>query len=271
MKNSSPIEQRLDTPVFIVSTGRSGSQMISQVLALHPLICSLHEPHPHLRAEAFTKWAGTAKKELIEKRIKKKRDDLIRQIRMNEFAFVESSHYVSHLIDEVCGMYQAKIVHQCRDGRDFVRSGLERGWYRDQSIDRKIKTWLRRKFLIEIGDAKVDHRLIPPAGLTTRFEKITWLWAEMHRTVINSLEKIPKERQFFLRIEDIDRQHIAGLLEFMEVPFDDGLLDRMLEVAMSRPGKSRKNTSPRPDEWPDADKKRFWELAGTVMEQLGYR
>lgn len=43
-------------PVFIVSTGRSGSTMIARALALHPSLCVFHEPHPHLRTEAFVKW-----------------------------------------------------------------------------------------------------------------------------------------------------------------------------------------------------------------------
>jgi len=56
------IDDKSKNPVFIVSTGRAGSTMIARLLAMHPDVCALHEPHPHLRTEAFVKWSAPERK-----------------------------------------------------------------------------------------------------------------------------------------------------------------------------------------------------------------
>lgn len=257
-------------PVFIVSTGRSGSTMISQVLAVHPSLCAFHEPHPHLRTEAFAKWADPSSYKAIERRIRRKRDDLISQIRLNRLIYVESSNYTSHLIEELHDIYQAKFVHLYRDGRNFVRSGLERDWYNQQPLQHLIKTWLRRRYLVDIGKTATDNLLNPPGNLRTRLEKIAWLWTETNRKILDSFSSLPDSSKFSFKLEKLCKDKIIDLLNFIGVDFQAELIDEMLEIASARPNKTKKPTIPSYIEWSEQEKNRFNNIAKDMMQTLGY-
>jgi hypothetical protein len=150
-------------PCFIVSTGRCGSKMLARVLALHPQIGAFHEPKPWLNTEAYLRWSGRRNSHYAHARLQLKRDDLIRQVEANDLQYVESSHFLSQLIPELRARYNARFIHLYRDGRDFVRSGLERPWYQRRGRLEWLRTFLRRAPGLDIGNSFIDHRLDPPS------------------------------------------------------------------------------------------------------------
>ncbi len=259
-----------DKPVFIVSTGRAGSTMIAQVLALHPRILALHEPHPHLRTEAYVRWKRVDMKETVKRRIRKKREDLINQVLSNRLVYAESSNYASMLIEELYDLFDARFIHLYRNGRDFVVSGLQRGWYIDNTLKTKMKNWLRRRFFLDTGKTAQDNLLDPPGHLGSRLEKIAWLWVEINKNILEKLERLPEENRFSFSLECLNKDRIEELLDFIGVEKERGLIDDMLSVAMSRPNRTKTIKIPEEDVWTEENIKRFYSIAGDMMKRLGY-
>ncbi len=262
--------ERSKKPVFIVSTGRAGSTMLARVLAIHHEVLALHEPHPHLRTEAFVRWSTPGRAGQIVRKIRKKRKDLIEQTLINHLIYVESSNYASHLIDELYSLFDARFIHLYRDGRDFVRSGLQRDWYRDEPLKSRIKSWIRRRYLVDVGRSALDNLLSPPRSLKTRFEKIAWLWVETNRSILRSFSRLPDDHKLSLSLESLDGDRLAEIHRFIGADVEQGILKEMLSVAAGRPNKTQSFNVPEYADWSDWERKRFDEIAGGMMSRLGY-
>jgi len=258
-------------PVFIVSTGRAGSQMMALVLAKHPKLCAFHEPYPHMNTEALKIWLNYRNLKRIERKIITKRNSLINQVLHNGFIYIESSHYCSHLIKELHSLFNARFLYIYRDGRDFVRSGMERLWYKNRGYLEQFKTFIRRRFLIDIGDTFIDFCLIPPNNFISRLEKITWLWVEKNKTIMRYLALLPKDDKFFLRLEDFNQESLVDLHEFLCIDINDNVLKEMLEMGSKNPNRTKTFTFPIYNDWHEWEKRQFKEIAGDVMNTLGYR
>ena len=267
-------------PLFIVSTGRSGSNMLARVLGQHPTLCALHEPRPHLNAEAYARWSGSHPASVIQRHVRAKRDALIGQIQENNFIYVESSHYCSHLIPLLRAQYGAKFVHLYRDGRRFVRSGLDRAhWYDEgaqasswaDAAKQYMKRHLRRTYFVDFDGASfADHRLRPPRALATRFEKVVWLWVEINQAILNGLDHVPEGAKMSLQLEDFGEDALRALHDFAEVRVLPDTLEQMLAKAEQRPNKTEDRTAAAPEAWSAWRQRRFKEIAGAMMAALGY-
>jgi len=262
---------------FVVSTGRSGSQMIAKALGLHPDTCALHEPLPLLSLEAFWVWSRHSghtnfrRNISVENHIHEKRSGLIKQIQDNELLYIESSYFLGHLIGHLDQMFDVRYIYLHRNGQDFVRSGLRRSWYTEKSLSNALKTFLRRSLFIDIGNPHEDHRLMPPKNLSSRFDKITWLWTEMNRVIQDHLSLIPDERQYTLALEDFDQAHLLELHDFLGLSIDSQRLERMMLIASSHPNRSDLRSGHTDDVFTDERCVRFNAIAGDMMRRLGYK
>jgi len=266
-------------PIFVVSTGRAGSMMLARTLSRHPELLALHEPMPHLNAEAFVHWNGSQGSREILESIRRKRDRLVGQVELNRMRYIESSHYCSHLIEELHQLYGARFIHLHRDARDFVRSGLARSWWypaysglRGGLVRAKhgVEGWVRHHYFLDVGSTWRDHRLEPPAHLKTRAEKIVWLWAEINQTILASFERLPPGTTTSLALEQVSEESLRELLDFIGVDAPPPLLRDMISVASAKPNRSTRELTAHQPSFSPADCERFWELAAPMMDRLGY-
>jgi len=267
-------------PVFIVSTGRAGSTMLAHVLAQHPELTVLHEPLPHLNAEALARWRNSHPEDKIRQRLREKRASLIEQVGWNETVYVESSNYCSHLIEDLRELFEGRFIHLYRDGRDFVRSALDRAWWYPESIwdiphvtfppAEWLRQWARRKFLIDIGFSWIDTKLDPPEHLASRAEKVAWMWVEVNRVIMEHTAKLPSTDVMSVRLESFSPAVLKEIMRFVGAPVDAVDLDRMMQVASRKPNRTKERATAPFEEWEAYDQRRFWEIAGEMMETLGY-
>ena len=261
-------------PVFIVSAGRSGSQMLARMLAVHPAICALHEPLPPLNAEAYLAWSHRKPWRFgsVTTAVKKKRRHLVDEIASaNGLIYVESSHFASHLIAQLDEIFGAKFVHLVRDGRDFVRSGMARDdWYGAISLKERLASPIRRRLLVEVGNSYLDHRLRPPRGCRTRFERLAWLWAEINRSILSHLAPVPPERQMRIKVEEMDQGAIENLLGFVGAQSDGQAIAQMMRVANARPNATAQHAVPSWNTWRAEELQAFDSWAAEIMLALGY-
>jgi hypothetical protein len=167
-------------------------------------------------------------------------------------------------------LFDARFVHLYRNGMDFVVSGLQRGWYLDNTLKTRIKNWLRRRFFLEVGKTALDNLLDPPGHLSSRLEKIAWLWMEVNKNILDKLKRLPGENKFSLSLESLNRDRIEELLDFIGVEKERELIDDMLSVAMSRPNRMKIMKISEQDIWTEENLKRFYSIAGDMLKRLGY-
>jgi len=244
--------------------------MLARVLGLLPEVVGFHEPKPWLNVEAYLSWSGKRDSDWLRRRLGRRRDGLIEQVRASGLGYVESSHFLSHLIPELQDRYEARFIHLYRDGRDFVRSGLGRNWYRRSRVDEWVKTQIRRTFALDLGFSWADHRLDPPGRLRSRFERIAWLWAEINGVILRGLERVPPGRVESVRVEDFGEDTVRRLSRFLGFELEENLLKRMLGVAARRPNRTRRYRAASPDAWSDRQIEQFYAIAGEMYERLGY-
>jgi len=147
---------------------------------------------------------------------------------------------------------------------------MSRDWYKPESLVNRIKAWIRRRFLIETGRDTSDTLLIPPAEYSTRFEKIAWRWAEVNRIILDRLSFLPDDRKLTVRLEELNRESLTAIHNFLGVNADDALINEMLGIANTRPNKTQKYEFPPYNEWSESEMQRFKEIAGDMMKRLGY-
>ena len=199
---------RKNSPIFISSSGRSGSTSIVEALSKIENVSAHHGPkNKHFERINCLRYlnrrggSGASSDQVISK-LKKYRDPLIKQVESEGKVYIESSWFISAMLPELVQLYpNAKIVHLVRDGRDFVRSGMNRFWFSGKQSDlKRVGIWTRDKWS-------------PPALCETRFQKICWLWAEQQRVMQAGLKEIPLKNNFgVVRFEDLVS---SGLGEFI--------------------------------------------------------
>jgi hypothetical protein len=233
--------------VYLLSPGRSGSKMLALALDLHPRIRALHEPGDPatMCALAFDAWRGPVAQERVDRALRR-RPRGARRPPGDPRVWVESAHWHSMLVPYLAARY----VHLVRPGREFVRSGLPRPWY----TDRQVPAWR-------------PHQLDPPEELSTRFEKICWLWAEYHRRILRDLEAVPPSDRLLLRVGPggIDWQGLVG--GFLGLELAPEHLAAMREIERRRP-----NASPAPTPaWTEEMERAYRAICGPVESALRSR
>ncbi len=260
-------------PFFIVSSGRSGTAMLHKALSAAGDVAMHHEYMVHIiqplaisrymgwtdRAEALATLRATygAAIQLTEARL-----------------WGDSSNKASWLLPELAELFPAaKFVHLVRDGRKVASSYFHK--LADECYDDR-STEIFRRFAEHGGVMPPPEKKywwpLPRQGDALarafenfdQFQRICWHWSEINRVILASLAGLPRERQHFVRLEDLqhDSYAIGTLLGFLDLPFSGHI------AAMFR----RPHNVNRPeDKLLDARQRaQFDAIAGAMMQTLGY-
>ena len=162
--------------IFISSSGRSGSKSIASTLNNVDNVKAFHSPFN------FENYNCCKYLSQLEE-VKKQRKKLIESVINNNYNYIESAVCIRYCIEDLVKLYpECTIVHLVRDGRDFVRSGLNRPWFK--------------------------------GNVNNRFNKICKLWAEGQRMTIKSMKKIPKKNYGgVIKLEDLSGKNINWFIE----------------------------------------------------------
>jgi hypothetical protein len=97
-----------------------------------------------------------------------------------------------------------------------------------------------------------------------QFARIAWHWAEINAVILKSLEAVPADRQFFVRLEDLvsSPDQVRGLFEFLDLSYRDEHFRTF----------RRPHNVNRPEDRPLTDEQRqtFEAIASAMMDRLGY-
>jgi hypothetical protein len=183
--------------VFVLSTGRTGTETLTKLLALSPGVHAEHEAVPQLVKASFdaymetgsTDWAPTWQRVALAAR-----DDLVLNATRAGKVYFESNYRLTYLAPALAAAFPAsRFLFLHRDPYAVVRSGMRRGYYRHP-----FEAW---------NFARIRPRpSAPDHGRWDRFsqlEKNAWRWAHTNAFAADVFEQLPASRRFELPSADL--------------------------------------------------------------------
>lgn len=247
-------------PVFVLSTGRTGTALLTELLLLAGGADVHHAPRPELvrvSKRAYEEIDGNL--DLFVEVFKTAREELVLQSVRRGRSYVETNNRVTFFAPAAAVAFpEARFIHLTRHPGAFVRSGMRRNWYsgtHDHDIGR----------IVPVGD---DPGVARWDGWD-RVARVAWLWNETNRFIVDFLATLPAERHFFARSEDlfVDVATARGLVEFCGVtpPADSAIAARIrTPVNVQSSG-----DFPPLEEWSEADRATLRAVA-TLAGRFGY-
>lgn len=173
-------------PVFVLSTGRAGTLLLTKILKGNPHLELAHRPEPELS------WVGKWPMEeqhsqaSLKAAVEAARYEAIRDAYLCGKRFVETNNRISFFAPILAELYpQSTFIHLVRRPEPFVKSGLQRGWY---------------------ADSLYDEGRLPYPDLPTRKEKIAKLWLDTNEYLADFCQE-HQERSAFLWSHDLFHNH----------------------------------------------------------------
>lgn len=192
---------------FVLSTGRAGSRTVAATLSQSPNCVCLHEPHPQLIEEATRYRYGELDANEVARLLADSRSPTL-----DSKIYGEANHRLSLVVPVLHEIYpESQFVWLVRDGRDFVSSALQRGWFQTSSeaTPNRWETW--RPHGDRLGLVDPDEW-----ASWTSFRRVCWLWTYQNRLIQQDLEKAGGDRCWLLRLEEL-RDSVDELATFLGI------------------------------------------------------
>ena len=261
-------------PIFVASSGRSGTRMVSRLLAGIPDLEVHHEyVHTQVQKVACLYAMGLLTPADATHAIRELHGGGVYY--SSAARFVDASNKVSWVIDRLAEIFPpAKFVHLIRDGRKVVSSffnKLSDEIYPDTGVA-ALQAWIadRRRPMPPPEKKywwKIPQGAEPYAdrfGGWSQFQRICYHWQEVNGTIARVLTAIPEERKLTIKLEDLvsRREAMEKFLAFFGLPYEE-----RFSAFVQKPDHvffplDFKLTPEQSDQ--------FNEICGTAMRQFGY-
>ncbi len=195
------------SPFFIVSTGRSGSTTIANILNKHEGIDCLHEPKIHL-VGLSTRWLHG---DIPEAELLRELHILYKDLATsNQRIYGESDQKLSNLVLPLAKILpEAKFIWIIRKPEDVVNSTWSRGWFSDEELgftDMPAENYSlyrdhfsdHRPHADKCGDMNTEQWRAMSA-----FERNCWYWTYWNSMIQTSFSSLAKERTLKVRLENL--------------------------------------------------------------------
>lgn len=261
--------------VFVLSTGRTGTVYLADLLNQLDGVVALHEPKPSRVLNAWTTafLEGCVSVDFMTTALASKRRKTLRGVRAD--LYVESNNFIAGFADALNEVFEAPtVVHIVRDPRDFVTSLTNRG----------DDTGIRRLF-----NKYVPYWAYVPTGVKKRqlnaLSRAAYRWVAIN-TYLNEYGRTHQNYHFF-KFEDVfDKQKPAELIRLLRaIGLDTAQIDTLDFAAKARSRQPRFSLLDRPTdsanrskhramadwrEWPVADRRTLDAICGPLMRAYGY-
>lgn len=260
---------------FIVSTGRTGTQRLAEVIrSSMEGVEALHEPPPDLFHLGEAVARGSLSIEEASDELRRARQPVRNRLkRSGVLAYVESNTNAGYLPDAIRSVFDSpRFVHIVRDGRAVVRSlysktnpsrrpGRTEAFFMDHDDSRC------RLAAVDFPDDPWSSRWLD----MSRFERICWHWAKKNALIREALT--PYSDALVLKFEDIFHAG-TGFGDFWKMIDFLGLGDRVVRARsevhdlLSTPSNRAADYAlPPPDEWDAGLRETFERIAGAEQSK----
>lgn len=248
--------------IFVLSTGRVGTETLSALLDLCPNLLSFHEPRPLLYKMSKSSFQNgmTNCEKIWDDSFMSLRADLLESALASGVGYTETSPQSTFMAPAISRVIPgAKFIHLVRHPADVVRSGMRRGWYAGHSADSTRIT------------PKEDCVVSEHWSEMSQFEKNTWLWSETNKWIYQYTSSLPEDKYLFLKAEDIyngNREILEQVFKFCGAEYpEEKKINKILSKKYNRQSVGK---FPEFDQWSSTEVDELKNYVGETAELMGY-
>lgn len=247
------------TPVFVLSTGRCGTEYLTRILEVNDQTKVYHSPHPELIiASKFAYENHFTKREIIKNVVESARIELILNSYLRNKIFIETNNKITFFAFAISEIFsKSKFIHLTRHPGDFVSSGLNRKWYMNSSNHDLGR-------IVPINE-KIDFESF------NQIQKIGWLWNETN-LFIEKFKKILNNPNRLLTIKSEDLfgniSTINSIYKFIDSEYSSG--KKLNSILTKKTNVQKIIKYPKYDVWNKEDKESLASVC-TIADIYGYR
>ncbi len=250
--------------VFVLSTGRVGTQTLAALCSLAPNVLAYHEPKPYLYKLsrcAYDLHEDKMARIALKEAFLSMRQALMQRSLFYKRGYVETSPQMTFLAPAILeAIPDVRFIHLVRDPHDVVRSGMRRKWYEGHAAD------------INRISPRSDSPYQKDWANMSAFRKNIWLWTETNRWILNFTTKIPKEQTILIHSEDIftgNRQTLDNIFHLLNSPLPSQ--KRIKKILGKTLNAQTEGNFPKASKWSDDLQIELNTIAGDILEPLGYQ
>ena len=214
-------------PVFVLSTGRVGTMLLTRLFELEKGLHIEHEALPEMLYTGKLAYADPSNIEFTKGAFMAGRYEAIRDCQLQNLRYVETNNRLTFFAPAMAALFpNAKFIHLLRHPDSFVSSGIQRNWYTGKTI--------------------TDEGRIAPGkdlGIERQQDKIAWLWNATNAFIDDFKAGAGKDRTLTVRSEDLfsNAEEAERILNWLNFKADKTSIQKVLNTHVNS---SRKKKTP---------------------------
>lgn len=214
-------------PVFVLSTGRVGTMLLTRLFELEKGLHIEHEALPEMLYTGKLAYADPSNIEFTKGAYMAGRYEAIRDCQLQNLRYVETNNRLTFFAPAMAALFpNAKFIHLLRHPDSFVSSGIQRNWYTGKTI--------------------TDEGRIAPGkdlGIERQQDKIAWLWNATNAFIDDFKTGAGKNRTLTVRSEDLfsNAEEAERILNWLNFKADKTSIQKVLNTPVNS---SRKKKTP---------------------------
>jgi len=227
-------------PVFVLSTGRVGTMLLTRLFELEKGLNIEHEALPEMLYTGKLAYADPSNIEFTKGAFMAGRYEAIRDCQLQNLRYVETNNRLTFFAPAMAALFpNAKFIHLLRHPDSFVSSGIQRNWYTGKTI--------------------TDEGRIAPAkdsGIERQQDKIAWLWNATNAFIDDFKEGAGKDRTLTVRSEDLfsNAEEAERILNWLDFKADKTSIQKVLNRPVNTSRKKKTQQEYNPDLTPLVEK-----------------
>ncbi len=267
------IDDKTFEPVFVLSTGRTGTSFLTLLLNKSKEVSVFHSPEKLLfnSKSELSYQSKIVYGHYSRNGINVEGNELIGQIYLSNRlellyncyrfgkTFIETNNRISFFAPALFHLFpKAKFIFVHRHPGDFVRSGIRRSWY-------------------TLTDPQSESRIYPSDsdvcfekwGDFSQLERISWLWNSTNKFILEFLGKLPRSQVFTFNFSSLNPSTMRELLTFIKISdLSPDIIEKQIEIPRNV---QRKNIYPEYPNWDRKDKELLGAICGELCDELGHK
>ena len=227
-------------PVFVLSTGRVGTMLLTRLFELEKGLNIEHEALPEMLYTGKLAYADPSNIEFTKGAFMAGRYEAIRDCQLQNLRYVETNNRLTFFAPAMAALFpNAKFILLLRHPDSFVSSGIQRNWYTGKTI--------------------TDEGRIAPAknsGIERQQDKIAWLWNATNAFIEDFKEGAGKDRTLTVRSEDLfsNTEEAERILNWLDFKADKTSIQKVLNRPVNSSRKKKTQQEYNPDLTPLVEK-----------------
>jgi hypothetical protein len=249
--------------VFILSTGRTGTQFLAELLNRQNDVYAVHEPPPSRRLRLWTMayLQGDASESTMADVLRRYRSSFLSSIR--EKTYVESNNFLVGFANAIKQQFvDPVLIHIVRDPRTYIRSSVNHGG------DSGLKGWANRHFpywhlprntILDALDGNADHEVLVRTAL---------FWKVINEFLDGAGEGYPGYHRF--RFENVFGDDTAEIETIFRLAGVTEYSSEDLRAREQKMNESQLQVMGKWQGWSDEQARAVDRICGPLMKKYGY-